>query len=953
MKHEFPFVIVDNHSVCDICHLARHRKLPYKLSVNKAAKCGDLIHFDIWGPNSIHSIHGHKYFLTAVDDCSRFTWVIFLKSKSKVSSLVQNFIKMIENQFNTSVKTVRTDNGPEFLIPHFYASKGIIHQTSCVETPQQNGRVKRKHQHLLNVGRSLLFQSKLPKQFWSYAVMHAAYIINRVTTPLLHSKSPYHLLYGKPPDLSELKVFGSLCYASTLHIHRTKLDPRARKCIFLGYKSGMKGVVLYDMNDKKIFVSRDVTHHDHILPYHNSTNSIPWTYHTTPIHKSHIEPTIDDDPVHIPHPHSPPSDLDPLPRDNEPASEPDIDPVPASPNESSNNAPTEPINESASTQTNEPVPDLRRSTSISHPPSHLADYICNLSTSTPESTSSGILYPLSDYYSHANLSKSLSRFAMSVVSTVEPRDYKEAIQHQCWIEAMNSELHALQQNKTWIFVDQPANIKPIGSKWVYKVKHKDDGSIERYKARLVAKGYNQIEGLDFFDTFSPVAKITTVRTLIALAAVKSWHLHQMDVNNAFLHGDLQEDVYMTVPQGVHSPKPNQVCKLIKSLYGLRQASRKWYERLTSLLISQGYHQSSSDYSLFTLNKQGSFTALLVYVDDIILAGDSLAEFARIKTVMDEEFKIKDLGKLRYFLGIEVAHSKSGISICQRKYCLDLLQDTGLLGSKPAPTPLDSSIKLHQDNSAAYEDVAGYRRLVGKLLYLTTTRPDIAFVTQQLSQFLSSPTLVHYETACRVVRYLKGTPGRGLFFSSTSTIQLLGFADADWANCVDTRRSTSGYCFFLGTSLISWRAKKQNTVSRSSTEAEYRSLSFAACELQWLISLLEDLHITCVKPPVLYCDNQSAVHIASNPIFHERTKHLEIDCHFVRDKVQQGTFKLLPVSSKSQLADFFTKALPPKVFNSFISKLAMINIYHSPACGRVTQLQNQAQEDYSDHQVPDT
>jgi hypothetical protein len=285
----------------------------------------------------------------------------------------------------------------------------------------------------------------------------------------------------------------------------------------------------------------------------------------------------------------------------------------------------------------------------------------------------------------------------------------------------------------------------------------------------VAKGYNQVEGLDFFDKFSPVAKITTVRTLIALAAIKSWHLHQMDVNNAFLHGDLREDVYMTVPQGVTSPKPNQVCKLIKSLYGLRQASRKWYERLTSLLISQGYLQSSSDYSLFTLTKQDSFTALLVYIDDIILAGNSLAEFDRIKTIMDEEFKIKDLGKLRYFLGIEVAHSKSGISICQRKYCLDLLKDTGLLGSKPAPTPLDSSTKLHQDNNAAYKDVAGYRRLVGKLLYLTTTRPNIAFVTQQLSQFLSSPTLIHYETACRVVRYLKGTPGRGLFFSSSSVI----------------------------------------------------------------------------------------------------------------------------------------------------------------------------------------
>ncbi|MCI23556.1 copia protein, partial [Trifolium medium] len=193
-------------------------------------------------------------------------------------------------------------------------------------------------------------------------------------------------------------------------------------------------------------------------------------------------------------------------------------------------------------------------------------------------------------------------------------------------------------------------------------------------------------------------------------------------------------------------------------------------------------------------------------------------------------------------------------------------------------------------------IGGYRRLIGKLLYLTTTRPDISFAIQQLSQFLSSPTITHYETACRVVRYLKGSPGRGLFFPRQSSLQLLGFADADWANCVDTRRSTSGYCFFLGSSLISWRAKKQNTVSRSSSEAEYRSLSFASCELQWLIYLLKDLSVTYDRAPVLYCDNQSAVHIASNPVFHERTKHLEIDCHFVRDKVQSGVFKLLPIST---------------------------------------------------------
>jgi hypothetical protein len=269
---------------------------------------------------------------------------------------------------------------------------------------------------------------------------------------------------------------------------------------------------------------------------------------------------------------------------------------------------------------------------------------------------------------------------------------------------MTDELEALSKTSTWCFVDLPPHTKPIGSKWVYKVKYKADGSVDRHKARLVAKGYNQIEGLDFFDTFSPIAKLTTMRLLLAVSSVKGWFLHQLDVNNAFLHGDLQEDVYMVVPEGVTPPKPNQVCKLLKSLYGLKQASRKWYEKLTSLLIQKGYKQSSSDYSLFTLQSDTDFTALLVYVDDIILAGTSLSEFARIKGILDSQFKIKDLGPLKYFLGLEVAQSKEGITISQRKYCLDLLTDSGFLGSKPATTPLDTAVKLHNDSGKPYEDI---------------------------------------------------------------------------------------------------------------------------------------------------------------------------------------------------------------------------------------------------------
>jgi hypothetical protein len=351
MQANFPFVTLDNNAVCDICHLARHKRLAYKLSNNKASKCGELIHFDIWGPTSVHSLHGHRYFLTAVDDHSRFTWVILLKSKSEVGTLVMQFVKMIETQFNALVKTIRTDNGPEFLIPQFYASRGINHQTSCVETPQQNGRVERKHQHLLNVGRSLLFQSKLPTKFWSYAIVHATYIINRVCTPLLHNKSPYHILYDKPPDLSQLKVFGSLYYASTLSSQRTKFDPRARKCIFLGYKSGMKGDVLFDIHHHNIFVSRNIIHHDHILPYTSSTTSPNWHYHlsyTLPLPVDQTDTTY---------------------QTTQPSHDPDI---PSTTNDTSNTS-NPPLPDDSPSQ----IPISTRPVRTKHVPSYLSDFVCN------------------------------------------------------------------------------------------------------------------------------------------------------------------------------------------------------------------------------------------------------------------------------------------------------------------------------------------------------------------------------------------------------------------------------------------------------------------------------------------------------------------------------------------------------------------------------------------------
>jgi hypothetical protein len=607
------------------------------------------------------------------------------------------------------------------------------------------------------------------------------------------------MLFNTLPDLHELKVFGSLAYASTLHVNRTKLSPKGRKCVYLGHKQGVKGTILFDLHTKEIFISRNVTHHDHILPYITESTKPKWQYYTFS-------------------PHTPTSDTTTLTDTNLPTTLADnLTPTPVDHPDSqtpttNSLVPANPDTPSANT----PIPSHSRPERVRHRPSYLSDFVCNSLDSSTKSSSSGTLYPISAYYSVAQLSDSHSVFTLSLTQHTEPKTYVEACKSEHWVQAMNSELEALSKTGTWVLVDLPPNVRPIGSKWVYKVKHKSDGSIERYKARLVAKGYTQIEGLDYFDTFSPVAKLTTVRVLLALASIKGWHLHQLDVNNAFLHGDLQEDVYMSIPDGVHNSKPNQVCKLLKSLYGLKQASRKWYEKLTSLLVREGYKQSNSDYSLFTMSHNNNFTVLLIYVDDIILSGTCLVEIQRIKTILDNNFKIKDLGTVKYFLGLEVAHSKQGINISQRKYCLELLNDSGLLGSKPAATPLDPSVKLHNDDGKLFKDISLYRRLVGKLLYLTNTRPDIAYATQDLSQFLHKPTMTHYKATCRVIRYLKHNLGRGIMFHMNSDIQLLGYSDADWAGCLDTRRSTSGYFFFLGTSLISWKAKKQITISKSSS-----------------------------------------------------------------------------------------------------------------------------------------
>lgn len=402
----------------------------------------------------------------------------------------------------------------------------------------------------------------------------------------------------------------------------------------------------------------------------------------------------------------------------------------------------------------------------------------------------------------------------------------------------------------------------------------------------------------------------------------------MDVHNDFLHGDLEEEVYMKLPPGFSTPGDKRVCRLKKSLYGLKQAPRCWFSKLSDALRTYGFTQAKSDYSFFYYKKDGVVLRILVYVDDLIISCNSTPALTAFKDYLSTCFHMKDLGTLKYFLGLEVARSPSGFYICQRKYASEIVAEAGLLGCHPAGSPMDQNHRLSLSTSSFLPDPERYRRLVGRLIYLAATRPDLTYAVHILSQYMHSPREDHWDAALKVVRYLKGTLGQGIVLDATTPLHITGWCDSDYASCPLARRSLTGWMVQLGTSPISWKTKKQDTVSRSSAEAEYRAMAALTQELLWFRSILIEFGLPHKGPMTVLCDNKAAIHISSNPVFHERTKHIEVDLHFVRDEIVKGVIRPAHVSTTDQMADIFTKALGRKEFESFLFKLGVHNL-HAP------------------------
>lgn len=849
-------------SFCESCVEGKSHRLPFQHSTGRRTNHPlELIHSDVCGKIGTRSLGGGEYFVTFVDDHTRHVWVYILKHKDEVFQRFREWKVLVEKSTGRHVKALRSDNGGEYISNEFTSyltEEGIRHEETIPHTPEQNGVAERLNRTLIEGVRTMLADSKLPHRFWAEALSTMVYLRNRSPTKALEGITPYEAWSGTTPDVSFLRIFGCSAYAHVPKAERHKLDSKTRKCVMLGYGTDRKGYRLYDLGRMKVIHSRDVVFDETSMPGIQKEKESSHKY---------VKLEIEDEPV--------------------------------------------------AKETTTCVPD---------PPSRVPEGMPVNEQSAEDSTTPNLTPSESGLRRSTRNRQQPDRYSPShILLLTEQQDPSSVAEAKSspnkvkWAEAMEREMESLQSNEVWELVEPPPNQRVIGSKWVFKRKVDADGVVERYKARLVAQGCTQKFGFDYEETFSPVLRFESVRSVIALGAQHKLQLHQMDVSTAFLHGELTEEVYMKQPEGfIEQGNEHLVCHLNRSIYGLKQSPRCWNHALDSRLKEMGFKQTSGDPCLYVhLDSEGEMFLVAVYVDDIVLGGRSEAKMNAVKEELSHRFEMKDLGPLHHFLGVKVIQNRDTgvVWIGQPVYTRKILQRYGMQDSKPISTPVNPDIKLVASEEA--DDVCNqqrYQAVVGSLLYLSTkTRPDIAYAVSCVARFCARPTKEHWTAVKRILRYLKGTSNFGLIYKEDTPTTIIGYSDADWAGDVGDRKSTSGYMFFLGGAAISWRSSKQTCVALSTAEAEYVALSAAAQEAIWLQQLASDLLNQSIRETTILEDNQSTICLTKNPQVHGRTKHIDIKYHFIRDMVEAGRIKLTYCASEDMVADMLTKGLPIKQF----------------------------------------
>lgn len=926
MVEDMPPIQLPSRHVCEGCILGKMHRTPVpKLSTYGAARKLQLVHSDVCGPMRTKSIGGYAYFVTFIDDFTCFSWVYGLRHKSEVEARFKDFILLQENQTQEKVATLRTDRGGEYMSDTFHAflaSKGIAHQCTVPYTPQQNGKAERFNRTVMEMARCMLKGKGLPNKFWMEALQCSNYVLNRCPKKALqkYGRTPFEMWTGRKPSVKGFKVFGCLSYALVPQHQRGKLDDKAVRCIFVGYSSESKGYRLYHPGTQKILTSRDVTFAEE--------QTFDWsTLRRQPEIYSHdvFELLLPQEGGSVATNTNLPLDVDivgPVADAIQPQNQ-----LGAAGIQPATNVidPTGAAHDLVQSQADLPqpssehmaVPEVSRRV-----PRWLLDTLreSHIDVPLPTRTRSRRAHGMSiDYHACEG---TYSEDEPTQVD--EPVSFEEAAEDPNWMQAMQSEYDSIMKNETWYLTDLPLGKKAIGVKWVYKIKRNADGTVSRYKARLVAKGYAQEKGIDYDETFAPTSRMTTVRCMLALAGQFGWTIHQLDITTAFLNGDIHEEVYVQQPTGFRvRGQEAKVCRLQKALYGLKQSPRAWYEKIDSYLASQGFLKSSAESTLYVKSAEDMFLILVLYVDDMLLTGPQKVHIAAFKAELQHRFEMSDLGPLHYYLGIQFMQTSGGIYLQQSMYIQKLLQKFSFQDCKPVATPVESGVKLSLEDAGELFDATVYKQAVGSLLYLCNTRPDIQYGVSVLSRFMHCPGTKHWQAVKRIFRYLQGTIHLGLFYPRGDASCLQGYCDSDWAGDYDTRVSTSGYCFFLGDACISWLSKKQPTVATSSCEAEYRAAFTATVECVWLRRLYADLGLEQHASTSILTDSMSALAVAKNPVFHARTKHIEVHYHYVRERLAAGEICLSHVSTHDNVADIFTKALPRDKFEAFRQLLNLI------------------------------
>ncbi|SCZ95181.1 BZ3501_MvSof-1269-A2-R1_Chr1-3g01627 [Microbotryum saponariae] len=851
---------------CNACLASKAHALPFARSKSIASQRLGLIHVDLAQMPHV-SFGGHRYMLVIVDDHTRKHWCILLARKSDTFPRLRNWILEVERATGDSVKTIRSDNGGEFTLRSFVdfcCSKGIRRELTIPYTPQQNGRVERPNRTIKEGILALAYSAGVDSRLWGEAAMYFVRCKNMTPHAGVSGEIPDARWYGYAPDVSSLRTFGCRAWHCLPSASRSALDPKAMPLIFVGLDDHSKAYRLFNPATRKVLLSRNVLFHESEFPA------------STQIHASFS-------------PANPLPDVVALRPDQADLPQPLLALTPA-PDASDQGSPALARN----------VPDQEL------PAPFASDQGSAPDQGSPDSA-------LSTPCPSPRLRPSSYDFSALCLAPEFSDDVDDALHSPAPVCYLADAAAALLDTSS---VDPAELVAPVRDPphWRAAMASPQADEWRLAARRLVARRDSQRSGIDFDETFAPVAKFTSIRALLALSAARGYHVHQADIDKAYLHGKLDKPLYMRVPEGI--ALPGKVLQLHRSLYGLRQAGRIWNDEIDSTLLGLGYVATESDHCVYIKTVGDVHHYIALYVDDLLMIGPSLPEIERTLQGLERCYGVKRLGEAEYVLGIQIRRSSDGsITLSQEQYLKDILARFGMSNAHPVATPMKSDLHLEIEiNPAPFADRTRYLQAIGSLMYASTgTRPDLAYAVGYLARFSQSPSEAAWGAVKHAFRYLAGTLSHGLRYSRGDPAPVIGYSDCNWGACVLSSKSTMGYAFLYAGGAISWSSRLQSRVADSTCDAEYLALSHAGKEAIFLRQLFGELGLPSSAPTLVLGDNQGANTLTKNPVFHARTRHIRLREHFVRDMVALGDIAVQYINTADMTADIFTKALARDLF----------------------------------------